>query len=232
MASTERHIARKNEEREPAKELAIRIPAQPRRISIRQSWLEERDRLLKQALSLPAIDTKEGFDRGGEILSAIGSAIDAVESMRVRVSKPFLMAAKAIKAASDAACEPLLEAKASLRAKLASFACDERRKAALEAKRKARETPKSQRKSFCPIRFRREPYPKSANVSVVSKLVYEIRDESLLPRELLSPDKTKIRAWLDANRGRLKASLANAQAYEDPSAPGLRLRLSAEIARR
>jgi len=223
---------RKTEKEPVSSTLAIRLPASPKGVAIKRSWLEERDRLLAQASSLPGVDSMESFERGGEILSAIGSAIDAVEAMRIRISKPFLMAAKAIKTASDAACAPLVEAKASLRTRLARFACEERRRAIAYARRAASKRPKCETRSFSPFKTRLAPYPKSASVSVVSKLVYEIRDEGLLPRELLSPDKSKIRAWLDANRERLRASLAKSPASGDSLTPGLRLRLSTDVIRR
>jgi len=229
--------------------LIVRLPAQIRELAIRKSWFEERERLLAEARDIDRIDSKADFERAGSILAAIIRSVSSVDSMRAKLAAPFLQAARTIKDAADAAKAPLEKARDCLRIKLARYAEAERRRresARLKAYavREAAEEEYAAAQRCAVEEFRSEsvvynpPLPpeppkrpaaflKTASVSVRARLEYAVSDESQLPRELLSPDKARIRAWIDSNRESLRERLK-----ADPSftpVPGLSLKLSTEV---
>jgi hypothetical protein len=230
-------------------EVLINLPVLARRLAIRRDWFSSRDALLAEARSVERIASKAEYERFGRVLASLSNMISTVETMRLRLSAPFLQAAKTIKAASDSAKAPLEAAREVLRRKLSTYAESERRRRE-NARRKAwrvRETAlddyKKLEKIAC-VEFgsrsevynpplppeppkKEAPYLKAESVAVRSRLVYEISEPEKLPREMLAPDKAKIAAWLELNRESLREALKADPAYSPM--PGLRFKLVAEV---
>jgi hypothetical protein len=229
--------------------LIVKLPPLIRELAIRRSWFEERDGLLAKASSFNRISSRESFETAGATLSAISRSIEIVDAMRMKLAAPFLQAAKTIKAAADSAKAPLEEARATLRAKLSVYADKERgrketarlralavRESAVEEYGRVQllsvERFGSQTTLFNPPLppeppKRPAPFPKAESVAVRANLRFEIADESQVPREFLSPDKSKIREWLNLNREDLRERLR-----ENPSAsplPGIVFKLETEV---
>ena len=229
--------------------LLVKLPPLVREISIRKNWFEERERLLADAASVRRVGSKAEFERAGAILSALSRSVNTVDAMRTKLATPFLVAAKTIKAAADSAKEPLEKARGVLRAKLSTYADSERkrkeatrlrafatREAAEEEFRRVQQIALDSFASDTtlfnpplPPDPQRKPasFPKAESVAVRSKLVFEIGDETKLPRGLLSPDKAKITAWIDINRDSLRERLKAEPGYSP--LPGIVFKLVTEV---
>jgi len=86
-----------------SKEIIIKLPELKQSVSINKEWIEQRDKLVKQANDISKITNKQTMENGGLVLKQITKNSNSLEKMRKDFSKPFRDAQKIIKKASDTA---------------------------------------------------------------------------------------------------------------------------------
>jgi len=178
---------------------ACPIPAQ---VSIDPAWIAERDKLLSNVVI--AIDSQAEYEAAEISLKKVGSHSSKLDKQRLEFIKPLTEFAKRAKAVADAARFPLEEAKANLKSIMVGYVAKMRK----EEERKNEELAAIEAEAeFNPFAAMLAPVvqAETAEVKTTGSTIreewrYEIEDESKIPREFLTPDVTKIRATVNANK--------------------------------
>lgn len=236
-----------------ANNLMIRLPELKSEVQISKDWFEERDVLISEASMISAVDNSEDFNLGALILNKITKTSNNLEKMRKALAKPFNDSLRLIKTASDKARQPLEEAKSELKSKLADYA--NRQALQYDTEEKILEEMKkenSQKEKFLTELATKEfgctdtelfntiepdientvEKAKASTVAVKTKISFEISDEDKIPREFLSPDETKIRAWINLNRHIIIENIKQDEGYAADTIPGLKLKMETDITAR
>ena len=184
------------------------------------AWLAKRDALVASAAAVAAVRNDADFAAAGELQAAISKAVKSLEAERKRVTFPLDETKKAIMAEEKRLAAPLVKELERIKALNSAYAtecarrreeemrrCEDAERAAAEAALAAEEAAAND-----PYGFNAPPpsvptpptpdfalvpdMPRSAHNRVVEKWDFQITDETLVPRELCSPDERKIRAQL------------------------------------
>ena len=213
-----------------SKEIIIKLPELKQSVSINKEWIEQRDKLVKQANDISKITNKQTMENGGLVLKQITKNSNSLEKMRKDFSKPFRDAQKIIKKASDTAREPLERAKSELQKKLSDFAEAEAKRQAeiehqreLERQKAIEEQAQKQAEESelwgedaeeAPEVFEPEDFApevennaKSEFTRTVTTLSYELLSEEDVPEVFKTVDSKKVNNYIKENKERILQAL-------------------------
>lgn len=182
------------------------------------------ERLREYATGL-VISTAESFSIAGSFLKAIKGSLATIEDSRTKYTKPLNAVIKDLNDDARSASAPWLEMEGALKRAMLKYS-DEQDRLQREEQRRANEAAAAEQRRQQEIADRarakgqdakadkheeraqsivapviqREP-PKVAGVSIPVVWTFEITDESLIPREYLVIDESKIRKVVIALKG-------------------------------
>jgi hypothetical protein len=236
-----------------ANNLMVRFPELKSEVQISKEWFEERDILINEASTISSVNDSDAFNLGALLLNKITKTSNNLEKMRKALSKPFNDSLKLIKNAADKARLPLEETKSELKSKLADYA----NRQALQYEREEKligslyEENSRKEKSLAELAEKEfgctdtelfntlEPElentvekAKASTVAVKTRIGFEITDENKILREFLSPDETKIRAWINLNKHVIIENMKHNSAYAVSTIPGVKLNLETDVTAR
>lgn len=166
--------------------------------------------------ALPAISSMDDYAKAGDILKVLKNKVASIEEKRKSFTDPINKQVKAIKADFDKSAEPILAAIDRISAMMMVFwkaekARADAEQAKLDAEAAATAGPDG---LLVPIvNDLKTTCGDFASTSVRAKMKARVIDENLVPRELCSPDKKKVDAWLALG----KPAPAGVEYYEDLS---------------
>lgn len=212
-----------------ANDVVIAIPEVSMPITIKADWLEMRDRLVKDAREFSTITGQVEYELASDVLKNITKASNELEAMRKDLAQPFQNAGRLIKEAADKAREPLEETKTKLKATLANYATEQRRKAEEErrrieqAEREAAEKAAAEQRGLEEADLVDEDEPvvlppapkvqpqireaKASTTRISERLTWETTDLNEIPEQFKSFDPKKLNGWLKMNQDVVKAKL-------------------------
>lgn len=214
------------------KAIAIRLPEFERELTIAPEWIQKRDEILSSAGMVRSVTTQDEFDIAAELLNRITKTSNKAESMRKDLGKPFLEAGRLIKEAADSARNELEYEKVRIKKILAIYANEQDRRrreeqaAADEAERealaasRAKEAAATQAAADLGIKNEQtETFQsaapskpttveaKSDSVRVQVNVIWEVVDQSKIPRSFLAFDPRLVNAYLREHKDKFKETL-------------------------
>ncbi len=211
-------------------DVIIAIPEVSTSVSIKADWIVMRDKLLEDAAAFPAVKDQDEYELASDTLKNITKASNELEIMRKDLARPFQEAAKVIKGAADKALGPLEEAKENLKAALAHYATEQRRKAEEErrrieqAEREAAEKAAAEQQELeeAGLVDEDEPLvlspalivqpqvrePKAPTTRLSERVTWEVTDLENIPEQFKSFDPKKLNGWLKMNQDVVKERLS------------------------
>lgn len=176
-------------------------------------WECNKIECLEAAKQFPTINSNDDLDRAGEVLTKISKLIKQLETERKAMTSPLDEAKKKIMAEEKRLVKPLADELDRLKKITSAYATEcarrieeERRQAELAERRAAEAAVAAE--DADPFGFNAPSptvitptpvvsiMPKTTFNRIVEKWEYEILDANAVPRELCSPDPSKIKAML------------------------------------
>ena len=214
-------------------DVVITIPEVSSSVSIKADWLAMRDALLEDAAAFPVVKDQTEYELASDVLRNITKASNELEVMRKDLAKPFAEAGKLIKNAADKARQPLEGAKENLKAALAHYATEQRRKAEEErrqieqAEREAAEKAAAEQRALeeaglvdedepviLPPAPKVQPQivePKASTTRVSERLVWKVGNPDEITEQFKTFDERKLGGWIRMNGDSVKAKLKQGQ---------------------
>jgi len=170
----------------------------PASVTIDPAWFTTRDKLLSNVVV--ACDSQAEYEAAEISLKKVGSHSSKLDKQRLEFVRPLTSFAKDVKSIADKARTPLEEAKAVLKSLMTGYVMKQR---IAEEKRIEAEAQAQASNPFAAMLVAKQPEPeelKTTASSVREEWRYEIENESLIPREFMTPDVTKIKVAVNANK--------------------------------
>jgi hypothetical protein len=180
---------------------------------------------LKSAAKNLLIKTVKQYESAAALLKGIKGSLATIEDARTRITKPLNDSLREVNAQAKAAAAPFLAEEQSIKRAMIAYS-DEQERLQREEQRRANEIAEAERRRQQEIADRarakgqegkaekheeraqavaapiiQREQPKIAGVSIPKVWTYEITDESVIPREYLIVDETKIRKVVTALKG-------------------------------
>ncbi len=199
-------------------DLVRRVKSLPTSIVIDGKWVASRDKLVEKCVALKSINSQDEYDDAGILLKKLTKTSNGAEELRKKATKPLDDFKSTVKEMVDEAREPLEEHKARIKKEMGRYWQDveNKRQAELEAKtvevaKKVEADPFAMLDAE-PVKLETRYVEKT--ISTIKKVwKFRIIDESLVPREFCSPNESKIREYVNANKD--AASITGVETYEE-----------------
>lgn len=209
-------------------------------------WVARRDALVAAAKAVVSVDDNAAFERTGELLAKGGKLVRELEAERKRVTAPLDEIKKSVMAREKALRRDLESEVGRLKTLASGYAteqarlAEEERRRIEEAERRAAEAQVAAdaARASDPFGFNAPATPPAAPAPlvpaptvqrahsaanrVVERWTFEVTDASAVPRELLSVDDAKVRAFLNAKK-------AEGYRADQLVVPGLRISATMQV---
>lgn len=183
------------------------------------------------------IRSEDSYIAAGERLKVIKRALSDIEEARLRITKPLVEAQRETNAQAKSAAAPFLADESTIKRAMIEFANAQERlrreeqhrlnvaaqkeqerlraiaDAAAAKGQEAKAERFEERASQVVAPVAQAAAPKVGGISIPTVYAYEITDESLIPREYLAIDYTKIRKVVQALK--METRIAGVRVYED-----------------
>lgn len=204
------------------------------------AWLAEREDLVQRATAIAAVDSQESFETAGEVQTLITKAVKRLETERKAVTSPLDDLKKRIMAEEKRLAAPLNEQLARIKAMNTAYATELARRA--EAERREQERVEALAAEAAAAAEESDPFgfngaqavqaptptsvamamPRTSSNRMVEHWDFEVVDANAVPRELLSVDECKVRAFLNARR-------AEGYKADQIAVPGIRITATMQV---
>lgn len=219
---------------EPAAALTV-VPAD---FAVR--WLSTRNTLLVSAAAVTAVENDAALDDAGRIEARIKKSLKELETERKAFTAPIDEVKKQIMAKEKSLAAPLKTELDRIHAMTVAYATECNRR--VEAERRAREAAEAAAAEAQAAAEETDPFgfngpvpapavpppapapqmPRTSSNRFVEKWDFTVVDERAVPRELLSVDERKVRAFLAARK-------AEGYKADQVSVPGLRISATVQV---
>ncbi len=191
-------------------------------MSFCDAWCAERGALIADATAITEVRTDGQLEDAGAVQTAISKAIKKLEAARKSVTAPLDDAKKSIMAQEKRLARPLAEQLERLKRMTSAYATEIAAKIAAE--RAEQERREQEAAEAAAAQAEADPFgfnggddsaaatpvftpspvvttmPRTSSNRIVERWDYEITDAASVPRELMSVDERKVRAFLAARK--------------------------------
>ncbi len=190
-------------------------------LSFCEAWCAERGALVADATAITEVRTDGQLEDAGAVQTAISKAIKKLEAARKSVTAPLDEAKKSIMAQEKKLVRPLAEQLERLKQMTSAYATEVAAKIAAE--REAAERAEQEAAERAAAQAEADPFgfngggddaatpvftpspiattmPRTSSNRIVERWDYEVTDAASVPRELMSVDERKVRAFLAARK--------------------------------
>lgn len=177
-------------------------------IALPGEWMEQRENVVRAAGGITSVTRQIDLDNATEADAAIKSLLKELEKKRKAVTSKLDAAKKQIMAQEKDLAAPLTEQHERLERMINAYVAEQMRKRREQEEAAQRAIAESAVKADAddpfglgaapaPVPFVATEAPKSDSATFVERLAFEVVNESEVPRQFLSVDEKKIRAFLE-----------------------------------
>jgi hypothetical protein len=229
--------------------IVIRPGAMPETVTIEAAWVAKRDEIVAECAMIKSVESDVAYDAAARLLNEAKSMSGDLEKMRKRFTDPFLQAQRAIKGAADEARKPLEDAAEAMKKPMTDWVLEKQRRvreeqARIEAeqRRKAEEAAAqaaAEAELFGEddepedIVIEAAPAPvetvaRSSAARVTEVVGFTVTDPDRVPRAFMVVDESKLRAYRDLNKDRIKATIKDGKTFD--AVAGVEWKITEQIA--
>lgn len=190
-----------------AGEIAIRPDSA---IALPGEWMEQRENVVRTAGAITSVTRQIDLDSATEADAAIKSLLKELEKKRKAVTSKLDAAKKQIMAQEKELAEPLTKQHERLEGMINGYVAEQMRKRREQEEAAQRAIAESAVQADAddpfgvgaapapaPVPFVATEAPKSDSATFVERIAFEVVNEAEVPRQFLSVDDKKIRAYLE-----------------------------------
>lgn len=225
--------------------IRITLPDVTQEVTLAGDWFQKRDQAIAEANGFTDANAANADDIG-QAISKMGKMASKIEAERKKLTAPYLAAQKAIKAVVDKATEPIDAETGRLKAMLAEFAENERRRLAdeeakrllarLAAEAEEEERRQAEEELFgssvavtnVVVEAPAPTAPKFDGVRLSEAVTFDLLDDAVIPVTFMTFDPAKLRAWIAERKEALLDQLKS-ENFKQPIT-GIVLKIESKVA--